>query len=110
MKKAMFILCPSECYEMFGLVCAEAFACGKAVIASKLGSMAEIVEDGVTGLHFEPGNSDDLADKIQWLIDHPNECRRMGKNARKVYLEKYTAEKNYETLMNIYQKALDKYR
>jgi glycosyltransferase involved in cell wall biosynthesis len=107
MKNAMFILFPSECYETFGLICAEAFACGKPVITSRLGSMAEIVENGVTGLHFEPGDSDDLANKIRWLLDHPNECRRMGKNVRKVFLEKYTAEKNYEILMNIYENALN---
>ena len=70
--------------------------------------MAEIVEDGVTGLHFEPGNSDDLADKIQWLLEHPYEYRRMGKNARKVFFEKYTAEKNYNILKDIYEKALIK--
>lgn len=106
MKSAMFILYPSEWYEMFGLICIEAFACGKPVIASRLGSMAEIVEDGVTGLHFEPGNSEDFAMKIQWLINHPNECRYMGENARKVYLEKYTADKNYKILMKVYNKAL----
>lgn len=106
-KNAKFVLFPSECYETFGLICVEAFACGKPVIASRLGSMAEIVEDGVTGLHFETGDSDDLADKAQWLSDHPDICARMGKNARKVFLEKYTADKNYEILMNIYQRAID---
>jgi len=106
MKGASFILFPSECFETFGNVCAEAFSCGKPVVASRLGSLAEMVEDGVTGLLFEPGNSDDLAQKVQWLIDHPNVCRRMGKNARQVFLEKYTAEKNYKILMNIYQKAI----
>jgi len=107
MKNAMFILFPSEWYETFGLICVEAFACGKPVIASRLGSMAEIVQDGVTGLHFEPGNSDDLVDKAQWLVDHPDVRVRMGKNARQVFLEKYTANKNYEILMDIYQKAID---
>ena len=110
MKKAKFLLFPSKWYEGFPNTLAEAFACGLPVIASKLGSMAEIVEDGVTGLHFEPGNPVDFADKIKWLIEHPDKCRQMGKNARQVYLEKYTAEKNYETLMNIYQKAIAEYR
>ena len=107
---AAFIIFPSEWYETFGLVCAEAFACGKPVITSRLGSMAEIVEDGVTGLHFEAGNPIDLADKINWLIKHPDECRKMGRNARMEYLDKYTAEKNYESLMDIYQQALNDYK
>jgi glycosyltransferase involved in cell wall biosynthesis len=109
-KNAKFILVPSEWYETFGLICAEAFACGKPVIASKLGSMAEIIEDGVTGLHFEAGNPTDLADKIKWLIEHPDKCRHMGKNARQVFLEKYTAEKNYKSLMDIYQQAINDYK
>ena len=106
MKRAIFLLFPSEWYEGFPNTLLEAFACGLPVIASKLGSMAEIVEDGVTGLHFEPGNPVDLADKINWLIEHPDNCLHMGKNARQVFLEKYTAEKNYESLMNIYQKSI----
>ncbi len=105
-KNAKFILVPSEWYETFGLICAEAFACGKPVIASRLGSMTEIVEDGITGLHFEAGNAEDLANKIQWLIDNSNECHRMGNNARRIFLNKYTAAKNYEILMDIYEKAL----
>ena len=106
-KNAKFILVPSEWYETFGLICAEAFACGKPVIASRLGSMAEIVEDGITGLHFEAGNVEDLAEKIQWLIDNSNECHRMGTNARKIFLKNYTAAKNYEILMDIYEKSLN---
>ena len=110
MKGANFLLFPSKWYEGFPNTLVEAFGCGLPVIASKLGSMAEIVEDGVTGLHFEAGNAVDLAAKIKWLIEHPDKCRHMGKNARKVFLEKYTAEKNYETLIDIYQKAINDYR
>jgi glycosyltransferase involved in cell wall biosynthesis len=75
-------------------------------ICSRLGSMAEIVENGVTGLHFEAGNVDDLALKVNWLITHPDKCQQMGSNARTEYLEKYTPEKNYQILMDIYQDAI----
>lgn len=107
MQDSKFLIFPSEWYEGFPMTLAEAFACGKAVVASRLGSMTEIVEDGVTGLHFIPGNCDDLAEKIHWLVDHTDVCRRMGKNARQIFIEEYTAEKNYEILMNIYQKTID---
>ena len=107
MAGAAFLVMPSEWYETFGLVIIEAFAHGLPVVASRLGGMAEIVEDGVTGLHFEPGNPQDLAEKVQWLHDHPEECRIMGKNARKIYEEKYTPERNYELLMDIYQQAIE---
>jgi glycosyltransferase involved in cell wall biosynthesis len=87
-------------------VVAEAFAYGLPVIASRLGSMAEIVEDGVTGLLFEAGNAAELAAKVRWAVGHPEEMHRMGRNARRVYEEKYTPEVNYRQLMEIYQKVV----
>lgn len=82
-------------------------ACGLPVLASRLGSMAEIVEDGVTGLHFEAGNSADLAEKIQWANQHPKQMISLGKNARIAYESLYTAENNYQQLMGIYQQVID---
>jgi glycosyltransferase involved in cell wall biosynthesis len=104
--KAKFLIMPSIWYEGFPMVLVEAFAHGVPVICSRLGSMAEIVEDSVTGLHFEAGNADDLVAKINWLIAHPDECLQMGQNARAVYLEKYTPEQNYQQLMAIYQQVV----
>jgi len=68
--------------------------------------MADIVEDGKTGLLFKPRDSAELAEKVRWLWNHPDECRRMGENARREYEEKYTPEKNYQILMDIYEKVL----
>ncbi len=106
MSQAAFLVMPSECYEGFPMVLVEAFSQGLSVVASRLGGMAEIVEDGITGLHFEAGNAEDLAEKVQWLHDHPEERAQMGFNARKIYEQKYTPEKNYEILMDIYQQAI----
>jgi len=100
------MLMPSIWYEGFPMVIREAFACGKPVIASRLGAMAELVDDGKTGLLFESGNPVDLAEKIKWLLEHEDACIEMGKNARKVFEEKYTAEKNFEILMDIYSKMI----
>ena len=98
---------PAICYENFPMAITEAYACGKPVIASRLGAMAELVEDGKTGLLFEPGNPEDLASKIKWMLENEDACIEMGRNARKVFEEKYTAEKNFEILMNIYKKVMD---
>jgi glycosyltransferase involved in cell wall biosynthesis len=106
-KNADFIIMPSTWYEGFPMVLVEAFACGTPALVSRLGSMEEIVEDGITGLHFEAGNAQDLADKAQWLADNPERTRVMGQNARNEYLSKYTPEKNYEMLMDIYQQGID---
>src|SRR5207249_6462353 len=103
MRKARFVVFPGECYENFPVTIAEAFACGVPVIASRLGAMAEIVDDKRTGLHFTPGDAADLAAKAEWAWTHPEEMREMGAEARREYERKYTAERNYERLMQIYE-------
>ena len=107
MSRAAFLVMPSECYEGFPMVLVEAFSLGLPVVASRLGAMAEIVEDGITGLHFEAGNAKDLVHKVKWMQEHPAERHQMGRNARKAYEEKYTPERNYKILMNIYQEAIE---
>jgi glycosyltransferase involved in cell wall biosynthesis len=87
-------------------VIVEAFACGIPVICPRLGVMQEIVTDGHSGLHFAPGNPADLAEKVEWAWAHPASMRAMGREARKEYETKYTAEKTYGTLMEIYQNVL----
>lgn len=104
---AQALVMPSICYEGFPLVLVEAYACGLPVIASRLGAMAELVEDGVTGLLFEPGSAEDLARKMAWAIEYPAEMRRMGAAARKRYEMLYTPECNYEQLMAIYSNAIN---
>ncbi|HZT71140.1 MAG TPA: glycosyltransferase family 4 protein [Terriglobia bacterium] len=108
MKSARFLILPSECYENFPMTIVEAFASGTPVICSRLGAMQEIVEHHVTGLHFEPGNSESLAECAAWAWTHPAQMRAMGTVARREYELKYTAERNYSLLMEIYQRAIRK--
>ncbi|MBV9340930.1 MAG: glycosyltransferase family 4 protein [Acidobacteria bacterium] len=105
-KHARFLVWPSEGhYESFGLVAIEAFACGVPVIASRIGVMQEIVEDGRTGLHFNPGDADDLAAKVQTAWEHPGTMRQMGSNARIEYERKYSAERNLNILLDTYRRV-----
>jgi glycosyltransferase involved in cell wall biosynthesis len=106
LKEASFLVFPSQCYEAFPVSIAEAYACGLPVIAFRLGAMAEIVRDGVTGLLAEPGNAADLAAKVEWAWNHPEELVRMGRAARAEYEAKYQPAANYEMLMDIYRSAL----
>jgi glycosyltransferase involved in cell wall biosynthesis len=106
LKAARFLLFPSEWYEGFPMTLAESFACGTPVICSRLGAMQEIVADGVTGLQFGAGDAAELASKVEWACAHPAEMRAMGQNARREFEAKYTAEKNYPQLLEIYQRAL----
>jgi glycosyltransferase involved in cell wall biosynthesis len=103
---ARFLIVASEWYETFGLTMIEAFACGVPVICSRMGAMQEIVDDGRTGLHFTPGDGQDLAEKVEWAWNHPERMQQMGREARQEYERKYTAEKNYPRLMQIYHDAI----
>lgn len=107
MTRALCLVMPSLWYENFPRTLVEAFACGLPVIASRLGALAELVQDGETGLLFEPGNAEDLAAKMRWAQAHPEEMRRMGEAARAEYEAKYTPEINYRQLMAIYEDAID---
>lgn len=100
MKRSRFVIFPSEWYEGLPLTIVEAFACGVPVIASRLGSMIELVSPGL-GLHFTPGDAEDLAAKVEWAWTHPREMQEMGRNARTEYEAKYTAERNYAILEGI---------
>lgn len=110
LRGAACLVLPSECYETFGLVAAEAFACGVPVIASRLGAMGEIVQERRSGLLFAPGNAQELAEKVRWASSRPEQLKEMGGNARKEYETKYTAEQNYRILMEIYQRAGERIR
>ncbi|MGC1794450.1 MAG: glycosyltransferase, partial [Candidatus Acidiferrales bacterium] len=108
-KGARFQITPSVWYEGFPMVIVEAFACGVPVLASRLGGMQEIVADGGTGLHFNPGDPQDLASKVEWAWNHPAELTEMGRAARRKYETDYTAEKNYSLLMQIYEQTMATY-
>lgn len=106
MAGASALILPSIWYENFPRTLVEAFGCGLPVIASRIGALAELVTDGVTGLLFEPGNAQDLAQKMRWAQEHPDEMATMGRNARSQYEAEFTAERNYQQLMAIYQDAI----
>jgi glycosyltransferase involved in cell wall biosynthesis len=105
---ARFLVFPSLWYEGFPMAIAEAFACGVPVITSRLGSMAEIVTDGKTGLHFSTGDEADLAAKVEWAWTHPEQMQNMGREARAEYEAKYTAKRGLDNLMSVYRQALER--
>jgi len=96
---------PSEWYETFGRVAIESFAKGTPVIASRIGALAEVVNDMRTGLLFDVGNAADLAEKLAWCFHHPDELKAMRLVARQEYEQKYTAAANCKRLMECYELA-----
>jgi glycosyltransferase involved in cell wall biosynthesis len=109
MKQAAFLIVPSLWYETFSLNIAEAFACGVPVICSRLGAMQENVTDHRTGLHFNAGDAEDLAVKVEWARTHPFELATMGREARHEYERRFSSEVNYSRLMEIYEQMVGAY-
>lgn len=106
MGSARVLVFPSRWYETFGRVAMESFAVGTPVVASRLGAMAEVCEDGRTGLLFEPGNADDLAAKLCWVLDNPSRVESMRRAARKTYEARYTMRENCRVLLHTYESAI----
>ncbi|MCS7157462.1 MAG: glycosyltransferase family 4 protein [Blastocatellia bacterium] len=92
--------------ELFGLTLLEAMACATPVIATTVGALPEIVEDGVTGFLVPPNDARALADRIAWLRRHPEEARRMGERGRARVLERFTWEAVARRCLAIYREAL----
>lgn len=105
MKNARLLVFPSEWYEGLGLVLIEALATGLPIVTTNLGTMSSIIDDSRTGFHFAPGDPDDLARKVLLAWDHP-ELERIRAAARAEYESRYTAERNYEILMEIYEACI----
>lgn len=108
-KGAACLIVPSIWYEGFPMVMAESLACGTPILASRLGAMEEIVEDGRNGLLFEAGDAADLARQAEWAFRNPLKLAEMGHEARHDYDSRYSAERNYSLLMHIYEQAITNY-
>lgn len=100
---AMFLVVPSLWYETFGRVVVEAYAKGTPVLVSNLGAIAELVIPEQTGFHFQAGDSSSLAATVDRLLSQPQRLQHMRQQARNQFEKSYTAEKNYQQLMGIYQ-------
>src|SRR5205823_12564085 len=76
--------------ELLGLVLLEAMASGTPVVCSRLGGLPEVVQHGVTGFLVEPGDVDELHDRIATLLTDARLAARMGSRARELVLDRFT--------------------
>lgn len=90
--KEASIFCLPTNLEPFGIVFLEAFAHGLPVVATRIGAIPDFVVDGETGLLVTPGNHDELVTQLDRLLADPSLCERMGKNGRRLALERYSWE------------------
>ncbi|NYF89849.1 glycosyltransferase involved in cell wall biosynthesis [Edaphobacter lichenicola] len=107
---AAFLIFPSEWYEPFGRTIVEAYSKGTPVIAAATPPMQAMVEDGVTGLLYRPGDSVELASVVSSLTSDPDRLRSLRLQARARYLALYTEEQNYQQLMAAFQECIEAHR
>jgi glycosyltransferase involved in cell wall biosynthesis len=105
---AIAVILPSECYENAPMAILEAFSRGKPVIGARIGGIPEMIDDGVNGYLFEPGNASDLQNKLEtFLALSENRVLEMGKAAQSKVEREYSAQSHYEGLMKAYGHALE---
>ncbi|MCE7798411.1 glycosyltransferase family 4 protein [Sphingobium sufflavum] len=105
---ALALVVPSLWFETFAIVAAEAMAHGVPVIASRIGALRDTVREGVTGLHFEPGNPTDLAQQMRRLWDDPALCRKLGAAAHADVTTRFSEDAHFGRLLTAYERALDR--
>ena len=91
--------------ELLGLAVLEAMASGTPVVASRLGGLPEVVQDGVTGFLVEPGDVAELRARIRELVGDPARAARMGRAARELVLERFTWDAVARRCLDEYERA-----
>jgi glycosyltransferase involved in cell wall biosynthesis len=104
--KVCLALCLPSVYESFGMVLAEAMAMGKPVIASNVGGIPYLVKDGYNGFLIEPGNIEQMVEKITFLMANKKIAAEMGQNGRNEALKRWHPDKIAEKTMDVYKKVL----
>ena len=102
LKTARFIVLPSICYENAPISLLEAMRYGKPAIGSKIGGIPEMIVDNETGLLFQPGDWQQLAQHIEHLYSNENHRKQMGKNASLLVNSIHTLEKHIEEIVSLY--------
>jgi glycosyltransferase involved in cell wall biosynthesis len=83
----------------------EMAAMGKPVVAARVAAIEEVMGgDGVGGVLFERGNAQDAVSKLRLLVEHPEQAKTLGQQARERVLENYSWERNLERMMALYRK------
>lgn len=100
------VIMPSH-YESFGLVALEAMACGTPVVASEVGGLAYLVQDGVTGFHVPADDPEELAGKIRLILNN-DELRREMSSAAMTYAQRYSWPRIADQIQKVYGEVLEK--
>jgi len=103
--ESQFVVLPSRWYENLPFAVMEAFASSKAVVASAIGGIPEMVDDGVNGFLFPMGNVDALAGRLEKMLADRDLREKMGRRAREKAEKLYRRDGHYERIMAIYREV-----
>jgi len=100
------VVCVPSTYEPFGIVAVEGMSSGKPVVASRTGGLMEIINDGESGLLANPGDAEDLANKITSILKDKELAKKLSVGGRKRIEQEFTWKKIAEKTLSIYEKVL----
>lgn len=103
---AKFVVLPSRWYENLPFSIMEAMAAAKPVVAARIGGIPEMVEDGVNGLLFPPGDVDSLGGCLRRLLEDDSMRREMGRRGREKAERIYNRDLHYRKVMEVYGEVL----
>jgi glycosyltransferase involved in cell wall biosynthesis len=104
---AAFTVVPSEWYENYSMSVIESLALGTPVIGSRIGGIPEQIRDGVNGLLFKPGDHEELAQKIRFMLDNRQKVIEMGRNGRKQVESVNSPQQHYQQTIAIYHQLMN---
>jgi glycosyltransferase involved in cell wall biosynthesis len=105
MQHARVLLIPSVCYEGLPMVVPEAFGAGLPIIASRIGSLQTLIEDGGNGFLVEPGNAAELAEAVRRIAANERLESDLRRRARQAYETLYRPDANLRILLQVYEMA-----
>ena len=108
MSKCRFAVFPSICAESASTVAREAMSLRKAVIASNIGGLKEVVVDGETGILVPPGDADRLAEALSYLLQGPETASKMGESGYRRFMENYTSDVIIPRIIELYESLIKK--
>jgi glycosyltransferase involved in cell wall biosynthesis len=106
MRRAKLLAFPSK-LESFGLVVIEAMSCGIPVVYTKDPPGPEIIDDGITGLLADPHSAEDFRAKIETLLNDPDLCSRLGRNAQQTVATRFSLTECVSSTENFYRECLE---
>jgi len=106
MSKCRFTVIPSICSEACAIVATEAMSQSKAVIATDVGGLKEMVVDGKTGILVPPGDASELSRAMSRLLREPDTARTMGENGYRRYADNYSLDAVVPRILDVYQELI----